>query len=103
MEMTLIYARIASRVVADAYAAVSAKIDALYGLPPALPADYETTGMAKLRREACAPDARQRAVHPPRRTQLPDGVRQRDLRLLPHRHTVPPRPGPPARPRPRPR
>lgn len=53
-EMTLIYARIANRVVADEYAAVSAKIDALYGQPPELPADYETTGMAKLRREAHA-------------------------------------------------
>jgi site-specific recombinase XerD len=52
MEMTLIYARIANRVVADEYAAVSTKIDALYGQPPALPADYETTGMARLRREA---------------------------------------------------
>jgi integrase-like protein len=41
MEMTLIYARIANRVVADEYAAVTAKIDALYGQPPALPADYE--------------------------------------------------------------
>jgi site-specific recombinase XerD len=54
MEMTLIYARIANRVVADEYAAVSASIDALYGQPPALPADYETTGMARLRREAHA-------------------------------------------------
>jgi site-specific recombinase XerD len=54
MEMTLIYARIANRVVADEYAAVSAKIDALYGQPPTLPADYETTGMARLRREAHA-------------------------------------------------
>jgi site-specific recombinase XerD len=54
MEMTLIYAKIANRVVADEYAAVSAKIDALYGKPPALPADYETTGMARLRREAHA-------------------------------------------------
>ena len=54
MEMTLIYARIANRVVADEYAQVSAKIDALYGQPPALPADYETTGMARLRREAHA-------------------------------------------------
>jgi site-specific recombinase XerD len=53
MEMTLIYARIANRVVADEYAAVSAKIDALYGQAE-LPADYETTGMAKLRREAHA-------------------------------------------------
>ena len=54
MEMTLIYARIANRVVADEYAAVSAKIDALYGQPPQLPADYETNGMARLRREAHA-------------------------------------------------
>jgi site-specific recombinase XerD len=54
MEMTLIYARIANRVVADEYAAVSAKIDALYGQPPALPADYESAGMARLRREAHA-------------------------------------------------
>jgi site-specific recombinase XerD len=54
MEMTLVYAKIANRVVADEYAAVSAKIDALYGQPPALPADYETTGMARLRREAHA-------------------------------------------------
>jgi site-specific recombinase XerD len=54
MEMTLIYARIANRVVADEYAAVSAKIDALYGQQPELPADYETSGMARLRREAHA-------------------------------------------------
>jgi hypothetical protein len=52
--MTLIYARIANRVVADEYAAVSAKIDALYGQQPELPADYETTGMARLRRETQA-------------------------------------------------
>ena len=54
MEMTLIYAKIADRVVADEYAAVSAKIDALYGQPLALPADYESAGMARLRREAHA-------------------------------------------------
>ncbi|MGO9149975.1 MAG: tyrosine-type recombinase/integrase [Acidimicrobiales bacterium] len=54
MEMTLVYARIADRVVADEYQAISAKIDALYGQELELPADYETTGMAKLRREAQA-------------------------------------------------
>jgi hypothetical protein len=54
MEMTLIYAKIANRVVADEYATVSAQIDALYGQPPELPADYEATGMARLRREAHA-------------------------------------------------
>jgi site-specific recombinase XerD len=54
MEMTLIYARIANRVVADEYQAISAKIDALYGQQLELPADYETNGMARLRREATA-------------------------------------------------
>ncbi len=52
MDMTLTYARIADRVVADHYAAVSAKVDALYGQE--LPADLETTSMAKLRRQAHA-------------------------------------------------
>jgi hypothetical protein len=37
IDMTLTYARIADRVVADHYAAVSAKVDALYGQE--LPAD----------------------------------------------------------------
>jgi integrase/recombinase XerD len=34
---------------------VSAKIDALYRQPPELPADCETTDMARLRRESHAP------------------------------------------------
>jgi site-specific recombinase XerD len=54
MEMTLTYARIANRVVADEYQAISAQIDALYGQELRLPADYETQGMARLRREANA-------------------------------------------------
>ena len=54
MEMTLTYARITARVVADEYRAVTDKIDALYGQAPELPADYETTAMARLRREAHA-------------------------------------------------
>src|SRR5207247_2151500 len=40
---------------------------------------------------------------PRRRPGLPDGIRLRALRLLPHRHRVPAHLGPPARPRPRPR
>ena len=103
MEMTLIYARIANRVVADEYAQVSAKIDALYGQPPQLPADYETTGMARLRREAHARMLGNGLCTRPGRAGLPHGIRLRDLRLLPHRHRVPAHPDPPARPRPRPR
>ncbi len=57
MEMTLTYARIADRVVADAYEAVTAQIDALYnaaGVPGALPAEIETAAMTRLRQEAHA-------------------------------------------------
>ena len=56
MEMTLTYARIADRVVADEYASVCEQIDALYNTaaPGALPADIETTAMTRLRREAHA-------------------------------------------------
>ena len=56
MEMTLTYARIADRVVADEYASVHAHIDALYGQIPsgALPADVETAAMSRLRHEAHA-------------------------------------------------
>src|SRR5262249_8166212 len=57
MEMTLIYARIANRVVADEYAAVTAQIDLLYataGTPSALPAEIETAAMTRLPREAPA-------------------------------------------------
>ncbi|HTU38668.1 MAG TPA: site-specific integrase [Acidimicrobiales bacterium] len=55
LEMTLIYARIANRVVADEYEAVSAKIDASYQVAGSfLPADLETPNMAKLRKETHA-------------------------------------------------
>jgi len=54
MEMTLIYARITNRTVADEYEAVSERIDALYGAQPVLPADIETLAMTKLRRESYA-------------------------------------------------
>ena len=54
MEMTLVYARIADRVVADEYEAVSASIDAQYGQPSVLPANSETATMARLRQETHA-------------------------------------------------
>jgi integrase len=51
MEMTLTYARIGDRVVADEYAAVNAQIDALYGQHLAV---TETAAMTRLRRETHA-------------------------------------------------
>jgi hypothetical protein len=51
MDMTLRYAKIANRTVADEYFAVTDKVDALYGQPHALPADAIGPKMARLRRE----------------------------------------------------
>jgi site-specific recombinase XerD len=51
LDMTLRYAKIASRTVADEYFAVSEKVEALYGQAPVLPADAIGPRMARLRRE----------------------------------------------------
>ena len=104
MEMTLTYARIADRVVADEYASVHAHIDALYGQIPtgALPADVETAAMTRLRHEAHARMLGNGLCTRPGRARLPHGDRLRNLRLLRHRTRVHPRPPPPTRPRPRP-
>jgi len=50
MNMTMVYARIADRTVAEEYFAVSEKVEALYD-QPALPADAEGTNMRNLRAE----------------------------------------------------
>jgi site-specific recombinase XerD len=57
LETTLVYARIADRVVADEYASVCEQIDRLYATaaaPGALPAEIETAAMTKLRTESHA-------------------------------------------------
>jgi hypothetical protein len=51
MDMTLRYAKIANRTVADEYFAVTDKVDALYEQARELPADAIGPKMAKLRRE----------------------------------------------------
>jgi len=51
MDMTLRYAKIANRTVADEYFAVTDKVDALYGQADPLPADLAGPKMTKLRRE----------------------------------------------------
>jgi integrase len=50
MDMTMVYARIADRTIADEYFAVTEKVEALYGQTE-LPADAEGPNMARLRRE----------------------------------------------------
>lgn len=51
MDMTLRYAKIANRTVADEYFAVTDKVDALYAQARALPVDALGPNMARLRRE----------------------------------------------------
>jgi site-specific recombinase XerD len=51
LDMTLRYAKIASRTVADEYFAVSEKVEALYGQPAQLPAGAAGPKMTRLRRE----------------------------------------------------
>ncbi len=51
LDMTLRYAKIANRTVAEEYFAVSEKVEALYGQAPILPADAIGPKMARLRRE----------------------------------------------------
>ncbi len=49
--MTMVYARIADRTVAEEYFAVSEKVEALYDHSASLPAEAEGTEMRKLRGE----------------------------------------------------
>ncbi|HYZ70747.1 MAG TPA: site-specific integrase [Thermoleophilaceae bacterium] len=51
MRMTMVYAKIANRTVADEYFAVSEKVEALYDAPKELPAAAEGTEMRRLRAE----------------------------------------------------
>ena len=51
LAMTMIYARIADKTVAEEYFAVTEKVEALYDQPRQLPADDEGTEMRKLRGE----------------------------------------------------
>jgi hypothetical protein len=51
MRMTMVYAKIANRTVADEYFKVSAQVEALYDTPKELPADAEGNEMRKLRAE----------------------------------------------------
>jgi site-specific recombinase XerD len=51
LDMTLRYAKIANRTVAEEYFAVSDKVDALYGQPRSLPADVLGPQLSRLRRE----------------------------------------------------
>jgi site-specific recombinase XerD len=51
LAMTMVYARIADKTVAEEYFSVSSKVESLYGQPRSLPANREGSEMRKLRAE----------------------------------------------------
>jgi integrase/recombinase XerD len=51
LAMTMVYARIADKTVAEEYFSVSSKVETLYGQPRSLPANQEGSEMRKLRAE----------------------------------------------------
>ena len=91
LDMTLRYAKIASRTVADEYFAVTEKVEALYGQDPVLPADAIGPKMARLRREHHRMLGNGWCTRPAR-TGLRVRVDLRDLHVLPDQHRVPPHP-----------
>ena len=94
-DMTLRYAKIASRTVADEYFAVTDKVDALYGQParcPPTPSARRWPGCAASTTASSAT-----ATAPAPRTGLRLRVDLRNLHVLPDQHRVPAHPASPAR------
>ena len=92
LRMTLTYARIANKTVADEYATASAKIDALY-------TSTDPENRLKQLASRAPPDARQRLVQPTHRHRLRLRDDLRRLRLLRDHDRVPADPASPSRPR----
>ena len=96
MDMTLRYAKIANRTVADEYFAVTEKVEALYGQQPSLPADTLGANMARLRREHFRLLGNGYCARP---AELDMHLRSRlrELHILPNQHRLPADPASPTR------
>lgn len=88
MRMTLVYARIADRTVAEEYFAVSEKVEALYDRAAHLPADTESAEMLKLRQQMNSRMLGNRPLRPPRRDGLSLRVHLRVLHILRDHHRI---------------
>ena len=89
LDMTLRYARIANRTVADEYFAVTDKVEALYGAAPVLPADARRPEDDPAAPRPLPP-ARQRLLHQTAGAGLRLRIHLRKLHLLPDQYRVPP-------------
>ena len=87
LEMTLVYARIADRVVADEYASASVNKSTSSTPPQPYLAPFqrspEYAAITKLRTQSHARMLGKLNLHPASRTRPPHGISLRDLRLLP--------------------
>ena len=101
MDMTLRYAKIANRTVADEYFAVTEKVEALYSSDPdaALPSNAAGPEMARLHREMHQRMLGNGFCTRPAGPGLHLRVGLRDLHLLPDQHRLPANTAGPARPR----
>ena len=98
MRMTLTYARISDRTVADEYFRVTEAVEANYRNADAAARQRRRAEHAPPRRRP-PPTPRQRSLHPTRRARLQLRDDLRTLRLLRDRTPVRPDPPPPTRPR----
>ena len=80
--MTMVYARIADKTVADEYFAVTEKVEALYDKPRQLPAADEGSEMRKLRSEMHRRMLGNGYCAPARRNGLPLRVHLRVMHIL---------------------
>ena len=92
LRMTLVYARLADRTVADEYFAVSEKVETLYNAPREAARRRRRGRDAQAPSRDAPPDARQRLLRPSRRTGLPLRVDLRVLHVLRDHHRVPAHP-----------
>jgi Phage integrase family len=92
MRMTMVYAKISNRTVADEYFKVSAQVEALYDAPKQLPPEAEGIRDAQAPLRDAPADARQRVLRPPRRAGLPLRIDLRIVHLLSDHARVPPDP-----------
>ena len=97
LAMTMVYARIADKTVADEYFAVTEKVEALYGQPSQLASRRRRPRDAQAPQRNAPAHARQRLLRTTGRDGLPLRVHLRIVQLLRHHHRVPAHPATTAR------
>jgi len=95
LDMTLVYAKIANRTVAEEYFTVAEKVDALYARPAQLPGDASARTWPASTANTTASSATATASAPSHGLRVREHLR--DLHVLHHRPRVPTHPARPTR------